>query len=108
VVGAIADRIVVMCAGHPLECGATVDIFRTPLHPYTRSLLEASSYLEAADGEHRYEFHRRRPDAAVDLPAAPYPVAAIPAPPRQMLEIRPGHFVAVAATEPPQEVSDHA
>jgi oligopeptide transport system ATP-binding protein len=41
VVRHISDRICVMFLGRLCETGPTEDIFRTPLHPYTKFLLEA-------------------------------------------------------------------
>lgn len=37
----ISDRIGVLHLGHLLETGTTEEIFRNPIHPYTRSLLSA-------------------------------------------------------------------
>lgn len=37
----ISDRIGVMHLGHLVETGTTEEIFRNPIHPYTRSLLSA-------------------------------------------------------------------
>jgi oligopeptide/dipeptide ABC transporter ATP-binding protein len=36
-----ADRVLVMYAGRKVEEAAVADLFRTPLHPYTRGLLDA-------------------------------------------------------------------
>ena len=41
VVDYIADRIAVMCRGHLVETARSEDIFRNPVHPYTRALLRA-------------------------------------------------------------------
>lgn len=41
VVAGVADRITVLYAGRVCESAATRTIFRNPLHPYTRALLEA-------------------------------------------------------------------
>jgi peptide/nickel transport system ATP-binding protein len=38
-VAAAADRVAVMYAGRIVEAGATVDVLRTPAHPYTAALL---------------------------------------------------------------------
>ena len=49
VLAGFADRIAVMYAGRIVEVGTTTQIFRQPLHPYTRALIEiAKSTLLAA------------------------------------------------------------
>lgn len=40
-VGQYSDRMIVMYAGQVAESGATAAMFETPLHPYTRGLLDA-------------------------------------------------------------------
>lgn len=39
VVAEVTDRIGVMYAGHLVEYGETLDVFRAPLHPYTEALM---------------------------------------------------------------------
>ena len=41
VIAEIADRVVVMYAGRPVEIGPEMDIVRSPRHPYTWGLLGA-------------------------------------------------------------------
>ena len=41
VVHYLADRIAVMCAGHLVEIAPSQELFRNPVHPYTRALLAA-------------------------------------------------------------------
>jgi peptide/nickel transport system ATP-binding protein len=41
VVDYVADRIMVMCAGRVVEMAPTQELFRNPLHPYTKALLAA-------------------------------------------------------------------
>jgi peptide/nickel transport system ATP-binding protein len=48
VLAAIADRVVVMRAGRIVEQGARAEVFRSPRHPYTESLLR---YLVPLEGK---------------------------------------------------------
>jgi oligopeptide/dipeptide ABC transporter ATP-binding protein len=41
IVADMADRVVVMYAGHTVESGKTRDVIDNPLHPYTKALLAA-------------------------------------------------------------------
>lgn len=41
VVDYVADRIMVMCAGRVVEVAPTAELFRNPVHPYTKALLNA-------------------------------------------------------------------
>jgi len=73
----IADRIVIMYAGKIVEEGRTYDIFKNPLHPYTRYLVSSlpaigdKSYKVSAPGNPPSlsnppggcRFHPRCPDA---------------------------------------------
>src|SRR5262249_58174691 len=42
------DRTLVLYAGRAVEEGATADVFASPLHPYTRGLLECLPRIGAA------------------------------------------------------------
>lgn len=48
IVAEICDRVAVMYAGNIVERGTTVDVFESPLHPYTRALFDA---VPDIDGE---------------------------------------------------------
>ena len=41
IVSDMADRVVIMYAGHSVESGVTADIINSPIHPYTLALLSA-------------------------------------------------------------------
>ena len=41
VVGELADRVAVVYAGRVIEIGTTLEVLRSPQHPYTRGLLRA-------------------------------------------------------------------
>jgi oligopeptide transport system ATP-binding protein len=49
VVAKMADRICVMYAGKIVECGTSEDIFYTPAHPYTWSLLSSMPDLDTSE-----------------------------------------------------------
>jgi peptide/nickel transport system ATP-binding protein/oligopeptide transport system ATP-binding protein len=47
VVAEVCDRVVVMYAGEVVEAGSVYDIFRDPVHPYTRGLLDSLPSVDA-------------------------------------------------------------
>ncbi|KAA2212893.1 ABC transporter ATP-binding protein [Teichococcus oryzae] len=51
VVAEMADRVLVMYAGHKVEEGSVEEIFDAPAHPYTQGLMQAMPHL--GSGEHR-------------------------------------------------------
>ena len=62
VVQHIADEVMVMYLGRPVEQGANATIFSQPVHPYTRALLGSTPRLEAKS-------RRRRIVLAGELPS---------------------------------------
>ncbi len=54
VIAEMADKVAVMYAGHIVEYGPADRIFREPLHPYTRALLEAIPRLHGPKSKLRY------------------------------------------------------
>ena len=50
-VGEYCDRIAVMYQGKLVEIGPTQDVFYSPQHPYTQSLLKAANQLQSAGAE---------------------------------------------------------
>ena len=48
VINYIADRIAVMCAGRIVEMAPRGELFRNPVHPYTRALMSAVPYPDPA------------------------------------------------------------
>jgi peptide/nickel transport system ATP-binding protein len=91
VVEFLADRIAVMYRGRFVETGPAEEIFRHPMHPYTRLLLESEPRLEkgkrrarpapmredrAGDWTHACAFAPRCPHATMDCTArTPVPTA---------------------------------
>lgn len=79
----ISDRIGVMHYGKLVEVGSSEDVYQTPLHPYTESLLSA---VPQPDPD--YEKTRQR-----------VPYAGLDDQERELREIVPGHFVSCTADE---------
>jgi oligopeptide/dipeptide ABC transporter ATP-binding protein len=67
VVAESADRMVVMYAGHIVEEGATLTVFDSPGHPYTRGLIESVPRLD--DIQRRLTVIKGTVPDAADLPA---------------------------------------
>jgi len=51
VVAEIAKRVMVMYAGEIVESGPVLDLFRSPLHPYTIGLMKSIPTLEPTQGK---------------------------------------------------------
>jgi peptide/nickel transport system ATP-binding protein len=90
VVDYIADRIAVMCAGRIVEIADRADLFRSPEHPYTQTLLAA---VPAPDPARRLDFNRLMEGRASDPTAWPPPFARDPANPPHLIEVAAGHWV---------------
>jgi peptide/nickel transport system ATP-binding protein len=60
VVAEICDRVVVMYAGQVVEQASTLDLFRSPTHPYTEGLLRSLPSV-AARGQALYSIHGQPP-----------------------------------------------
>jgi peptide/nickel transport system ATP-binding protein len=67
VVSQVVDRVAVMRHGLLLETAAREDIFRQPLHPYTRSLLGAVPTMRTDIAKPLATLIRREEDAAIPL-----------------------------------------
>ncbi|MES2713105.1 MAG: ABC transporter ATP-binding protein [Pseudomonadota bacterium] len=50
VVAEMAERVLVMYAGHKVEEGSVTEIFDAPTHPYTRGLMAAMPHLGGGEG----------------------------------------------------------
>ncbi len=67
-VAELCDSVLVMYGGHIVESGSTEDIFREPLHPYTKGLLQAIPSPEY-EGKHRLTSIEGTPIDLKDMPS---------------------------------------
>jgi peptide/nickel transport system ATP-binding protein len=93
VVDYIADRIAVMCAGRLVELAPAGELFRNPLHPYTKALLSA---VPMPDPDARLDLGALMEGKASDPSAWPEPFRDDPTNQVFWTEASPGHYVRVA------------
>jgi oligopeptide/dipeptide ABC transporter ATP-binding protein len=105
VVEHICDRVGVMYLGKLMEIAPTKRLFATPLHPYTRALMEAAPTLDVS-GQHRPQLLEGEIPSAIDPPSGcvfrtrcPHAVEACSLTVPPQLEIAPGHGVACIRTD---------
>ena len=95
IVAEVCDRVAVMYAGQFVELGSVYDVFKRPVHPYTRGLLQSTIHM---DSKELYSIDGLPPDL-VDPPAAcrfhprcPYAKEICSTRDPNWIEYRPGHF----------------
>ncbi|MGQ3298537.1 dipeptide ABC transporter ATP-binding protein [Reyranella sp.] len=96
VVDYIADRIAVMCAGRLVELAPAGELFRNPMHPYTKALLSA---VPMPDPDARLDLGALMEGKASDPSVWPEPFRDDGKTPLFWTEAEPGHFVRVARTD---------
>jgi oligopeptide/dipeptide ABC transporter ATP-binding protein len=72
VVARTADRVLVMYAGHLVEEAPTVELFRSPQHPYTAGLVAALPPLRGDDRPPLQQIPGSLPDPASPPPGCPF------------------------------------
>ncbi|MBS0550553.1 MAG: ABC transporter ATP-binding protein [Proteobacteria bacterium] len=93
VVDYIADRIAVMCAGRLVELAPAAELFRNPLHPYTRALLSA---VPIPDPGQRLDLQALMEGKASDPTQWPAPFQDDGKTPLLWTEVETGHYVRIA------------
>jgi len=93
VVDYIADRIAVMCAGRLVELAPAAELFRNPLHPYTRALLSA---VPVPDPGQRLDLRALMEGKASDPTQWPAPYKDDGRTPLLWTEVETGHYVRIA------------
>ena len=104
----IADRVAVMYLGRVVESAATAEMFRNPIHPYTKALLQA---IPVPDPDRA----RERPSVGGEVPATSAPPPGCRFHPRcpvaievcqrvdpPLVEVGPGHWAACHLTPGPE------
>jgi len=90
VVHYIADRIAVMCAGRLVELARYDELFRNPIHPYTRALVAAVPEPNLA---HKLDLTALMEGKASNPAAWPEPFRLDGSKRTGMIEVGGGHFV---------------
>jgi peptide/nickel transport system ATP-binding protein len=68
VVAGVADRVLVMYAGRPVEVGTVDQIFYTSSHPYTQGLLASLPRLDRAERSERLYRIKGQPPSLISVP----------------------------------------
>lgn len=89
VVAGLADRVMVMYGGRPVESAALFDLYENPMHPYTLGLLGALPRLDAHETHRLVSIDGTPPDLLVPLVHCPFAWRCIHAFPRCWEEIPP-------------------
>jgi peptide/nickel transport system ATP-binding protein len=93
VVNYLADRIAVMCAGRIVEVAPAAELFRNPVHPYTKALLAA---VPEPDLARKLDFGALMEGKASDPAAWPSEFRIAEGSRPQMQDIGKGHLVRAA------------
>jgi len=100
IVARYAHRVYVMYAGHIVEHGTSAEIYRNPLHPYTRGLLASVPRLDEPRKARLQSIEGQPPDlinppkGCAFAPRCQLHVDVCLKEPPEITEISPGHFVA--------------
>ncbi|GIO40149.1 peptide ABC transporter ATP-binding protein [Paenibacillus antibioticophila] len=88
----ISNRIAVMYQGKIVELGEAKELYRSPLHPYTESLLSSIPYPDPDFEKHRNRLLYKQPAHTEES---------------KLHEVVPGHFVFCAPSEVPLYQTKH-
>ena len=72
VVAEVCDRVLVMYAGQIVESGSVMQIFHSPQHPYTQSLLKSLPQMDGERGRKLASIPGQPPDLAHLPPGCPF------------------------------------
>jgi oligopeptide/dipeptide ABC transporter ATP-binding protein len=72
VVAGIADRVMVMYGGRPVEIALVDDLYENPQHPYTLGLLGALPRLDSQESKRLVSIQGAPPDLLIPLSHCPF------------------------------------
>lgn len=72
VVAEFAEKLFVMYAGYTVESGKTEEIFRHPLHPYTKGLIECSPTLDGGRKRKLFSIPGNIPEPSKKITGCPF------------------------------------
>lgn len=72
VVAQLCDRVVVMYAGRVMEIAPVGELFRNPMHPYTRGLMKAMPRLDSPVKERLYSIDGTVPHSTEKIEGCPF------------------------------------
>jgi len=101
VVELMADRVLVLYLGRPMEVASAEAIYRNPRHPYTRALLAAAPSFEGEELSIEGEIPSPTspPSGCVFRTRCPFAVDECAVNVPELREVAPGQFVACIRTE---------
>ena len=102
VVDYMADRIAVMYKGRLVELAPRQILFNRPVHPYTKTLLQAVPYPDPA---RRLDFDHLMAGRLKEGESFPPPFTIADGSPSTLMELESGHYVRVTAGTQPEEIA---
>ena len=102
VVDYMADRIAVMCAGRLVESAPREELFRNPVHPYTRALLAA---VPEPNPERKLDLTALMAGRASQPAAWPEPFTVTEGVEIHMVDLGGGHFVRASRSPQPGDLA---
>ena len=101
VVELMADRVLVLYLGRPMELASAEEIYRNPQHPYTRALLSAAPSFqgEPIDIDGEIPSATAPPSGCVFRTRCPFAIAECAEVVPELREVAPGQYVACIRPE---------
>ncbi|MDF1720094.1 MAG: ABC transporter ATP-binding protein [Minwuia sp.] len=102
VIDYMADRIAVMCQGRLVETAPRAELFRNPVHPYTRALLKAVPKPDPSDRLDLTALMEGKASIPSEWPA---PFTVDGSSPMALIDLGEEHFVRASTSADPKELA---